>query len=595
MVVFFTNYEGVWEIATGRRVSQHESLPDVDVAWFLKDQHTFVSMGKDRDTISILNIETRQITTTKIGERPGYTHLENYALTDDKMAIGNRDGRLELWDIRTGKKTITIREQTEKTVNFRLGMSVNNHSVALKFSPDGTILASGNLDGTVQIWDTTSGEELIILNRKVDKMKILFHTPDDKLLTHEPWYKENISRPTALEFSPDGNILAIGNINSSIQLWNLTTSELIATFTGHTSNVYRLAFSPDGNTLASGSSDGTVRFWNIRTKAPRKTSITGHEWIRSASFMKSNSKLASVSSDGIVTAWDLKNFQKITNKTKKTLEIPRHWNSVVSLVFSPDGSKLRTHGLEDHSTNSDFEDFVLRITDVNTGRELASFPPDNESVFSPDGKTIAGSRGNRIYILNMETGEKQKITTSDHDEDADDNRSFVEAVAFSPDGKKIVSGTEFGQVQMWDVETGDELSSYFEVQHTEGNGNREPILNFAFSSDGSLLAMGSTKRIRLIGITKQTHYWDVSNTNISYEGLLISPDGSVLICGHFDGVIQLLDIPSGDILATLGKHANMVEALTFSPDGKTLISVGGGTIFFWDWDTVITNATQRGS
>ncbi len=590
---FLIKDEGVWEIGTGRRVSQHESLPDVGVAWFLKDHNTFVSMGKDRDTITILNIETRQTTTTEIGERPGYAHLEHYALTEDKMAIGSRDGRLELLDIRTGKKLITIREQTEKTVNFRLGTSEKNHSVALEFSPDGSILASGNLDGTVQMWDTTSGEELIILNRKVDKMRILFHTPDDKLITHEPWYKENISRPTALKFSPDGNILAIGNIDSSIQLWNLATSEFIATFTGHTSNVNRLAFSPDGNTLASGSTDGTVRFWNIRTKAPRKTRITGHEWIRSASFMKSNSKLSSVSSDGIVTVWDLETFQKTTNKTKKTVEMPRHWGTAATLVFSADGTKLRTMGLEVHSRNSDSDNYVLRITDVNTGRELDSFPHDNEDVFSPDGKTIAGSRGNRIYILNMETGEKQKIITSDHDEDSDDDKSFIYTLAFSPDSKKIVSGNEGGQVQMWDVETGDELCSYFEVQHTDGNSYRERILNFAFSADGSLLAVGSTKRIRLIGITKETYYWDVSDDNISYEGLLFSPDDSVLICGHFDGVIQLLDISTGDILATLDKHTYRIETLALSPDGKTLISFGGGTILFWNWDKVIANARKE--
>ncbi len=584
---------GVWEIDTGRRVSQHESLPDVGVAWFLKDHNTYVSMRKEGDTISILNIETRQITTTKIEERPGSIHQENYALTEDKIAIGNREGRLELLDIRTGKKLLMIREQTENTVGFPFGMSQKNHSVALEFSPDGTILASGNLDGTVQMWDTTNGEELIILNRNVDKMKILFHTPDDKLITHEPWYKENISRPTALGFSPDGNIFAIGNIDSSIQLWNLATSELITTFTGHISNVNRLAFSPDGNTLASGSSDGTVRFWNIRTKVPRKTRITGHEWIKSASFMKSNSKLASASSYGIVTVWDLETFQKTTNKTKKTLEMPRHWKSNVKLVLSPDGTKLSTNGLEVHSRNSDLDNSVLRIIDVNTGRELESFPTDNERVFSPDGNTIAGFRGNKIYILNLQTGEKQIINTSDHDEESEDNKPSIRTVAFSPDGKKIVSGNEDGQVQMWNVETGDELNSYFEVQHTDGNNYRERILNFAFSSDGSLLAVGSTERIRLIGITKETDYWHVSDNNISYEGLLFSPDDSVLICGHFDGVIQLLDISTGDILTTLGKHANMVEALAFSPDGKTLISVGGGTILFWDWDKVIANVRKE--
>lgn len=586
---FLKSQKGVWEISTGRQVSQHESLPDVKSAWFLNDRKTFVSLGEAKDTISILNIETRQITTTKIGERPGYAHLENYALTEDKIAIGSRNGLLELWDIRTGEKISTLRNQTEKQVRFWGGGTENNHSISLAFSPDGTILTSGNLDGTVQMWDTASGEELIVLNRNVDKMKMLFHIPDGKLLTHEPWERDNISRTTALEFSPDGKLLVMGNMNSSIQIWEYAKSELIATFTGHASNVNRLAFSPDGNTLASGSTDGTVRFWNIRKKEPFNARITGHEWIRSAAFMKNNTKLASVSSEGIVTAWDLETLHKTTNKTKKTLELPRYWNTYASLRLSPDGTKLLSQGIVDDSSNENFDHSVRRFTDVNTGRELSTFPDDNENVFSSDGKTVAGTRGNRIYLLNTESGEKRKIITADHDEDSDDHTTHIDAVAFSPDGKRLVSGTWGGHLQMWDVETATELSSFFQEQPTEKNSNREPILNFAFSYDGSLLAVASTNRIRLIGIAKDSYSWEVSDDNISYEGLLFSPDDSVLICGHFDGVIQLLDIATGDVLTTLGKHPNMVEALQFSPDKKTLMSVGGGTILFWDWDKVITS------
>lgn len=589
---FLANEKGMWEITTGQKVSQHDALPDIEVAWFLKDHKTFVSMGKAKDTISILNTETRQLTTTKIGKRHGYAHLENYALTEDKIAIGSRDGRLELWDTKTGKNLLTIREETEKGVSFGHGVSETNHSISLEFSPDGAILASGNLDGTIQLWDTLTGEELTILNKPMDKMKMLFNSPDGKLYTHEPWEKDRLSRATVLEFSPDGKILAIGSNNSSIQLWDTATSELITTFTGHSSKVYRLTFSPDGNTLASGSADGTVRFWDIETKAPRQTEITGHAWIRTVSFLKDNSTLASVSSDGIVTTWDLKTFQKTTHITKKTLEIPRHWKSGVSLVLSPDGTTLLTRGLEDDSSKSNFDDFVVRLTDVNTGRELVAFPDDNEEVFSPNGKTIAGSRGNRIYILNTETGEKHNITISEHDEDTDDDTPHIRALGFSPDGKEIVSGTMGGHVQMWDVETGTALSSFFEEQPAEGNTYREPILNFAFSSDGSLFAVGSTDRVRLIGRTKQTHFKEVSNTEISYEGLLFSPDDSTIICGHFDGRIQLLDVATGDILTTLDGHTNMIEALAFSPDNKTLISVGNGTILLWDWDKVFTSARK---
>jgi len=592
---FLTNDEGMWEIATGHRISQHDPLPDVDKAWFLKDRKTFVSMGEAKDIISILNIDTRQITTTKIGERPGYAHQENYALTEDKMVIGSRNGLLELWDIRTGEKLSTLRNPTNKTVHFRMGITPDNHSNSLTFSPDGTILASGNLDGTVQMWDTTSGEELIILNRNVEKRNILIRTPDDKLLANEPWEKDNISRPSALEFSPDGNILAIGNKNSSIQLWNFTTGELISTFTGHTSSISSLAFSPDGNTLASGSSDGTIRFWNVKTKEPHQSVIAGHAYEFNASFMKNNYKLASVSLFGIVTAWDLENFQKTTNKTKTTLEMARSWDMYVSLEFSPDGTKLLTHGLEDDSSKPNYDDFVLRFTDVNTGLDVKTFPESDGRTFSPDGKTIAGKGGNKIYLLNTGTGEKKKIITSKHDENSDERIPHVRTIAFSPDGTKLASGTSGGHLQMWDVETGTELSSYFEEQPPENNSYQEPILNMAFSSDGSLLAIGSTKRIRFIGRTEHTQFKEITyNKKESGDTFMFSPDNTFLIVGLGSGKIELWNISTGDKLTTLDGHSSSVQKLMFSPDNKTLMSVGaGGTILFWDWDNVVTNTRNE--
>ena len=65
-------------------------------------------------------------------------------------------------------------------------------------------------------------------------------------------------------FSPDGRILASGNDDFTIQLWDANTGEQIATLTGHLERVWSVAFSPDGKTLASGSDDGTVLLWRLR-------------------------------------------------------------------------------------------------------------------------------------------------------------------------------------------------------------------------------------------------------------------------------------------------------------------------------------------
>ena len=581
----------LWDVAIGHPVTLQDTLPAAAASRFSNDSKTLIFLSLSRDTIYRVDVETGETTTTKMEERPGSIHLENYALTEDKIAIGSRDGKVELWDTTTGKKLSTLRNQTEKEVRFWAGGSSKNRSISLAFSPDRTILANGNLDGTVQMWDTTTGEELTVLNKKMDKMKMLIHTPDGKLVTNEPWGTDNMSRPTELAFSPDGKILAIGSNNSSIQLWDIATNELITTFTGHIGSAHSLAFSADGNTLASGSSDGTVRFWDIKTKKPLQTSIAGHTWVRTAAFLKDSSTLASVLSNGITTVWDLKTSQKTTHITKKTLEIPMHWYTYVSLALSPDGTKLLTYGFENNTSNPHTYKSVIRLTDVNTGRDSITFSDKwGADTFSPDGKTLAGMAGDKIYLFNIETGEERKISLSDHDEDSDDDTPIISSLMFSPDGKKIVSGTIGGHVQLWDVETGNELSSFFGEQPPEGNTYQEPIQNFAFSSDGSLLAVGSTKRIRMIGRAKQPHFKEIPKDS---EAFIFSPDNTILIAGYWGGPIRLWDVPTGDELTTLDAHLTVVQNLIFSPDNKTLVSVGDGTILLWDWDKVLASARGR--
>ena len=585
----------LWDISAGSEVTLQDALPSAAVLRFSNDSKTLVCLSMSRDTIYRVDVETGETTATKMGERPGYLHLENYALTEDKIAIGNRKGTIELWDTMMGKKLSTL-SVPEKRINIGYGPTQDNHALTIAFSPDGTRLAAGNLDTTVQLWDTTTGEELITLQKPIERQSgiIFVQIQNGKHIVKNPMKDERMGRPSVLTFSPDGSLLACGSEDCTVKLWNIDTGELSVTFTGHLSTVYQLAFSADGNTLASGSADGTVRFWNIKLRKAIQTRIAGHMWMRTASLLDDGSTLASVSESGIITVWDLKNSQKTTFQTKTTLEEPLYWKAYRSLVLSPDGTILANRGIQSDSSKPNFDESVLRLTDVNTGRELVAFPRSSGYVFSPDGKTLAGSGSNKIHLLNTETGEKREIITSDHDEDSNEHKLFVETVAFSPDGKRIVSGTGGGHVQIWNVETGVELSSFFEELPPKGNQYQEPILNLAFSSDSSLIAVGSTERIRMIGRAKHPHFNEVTYTNRERSNTFIfSPDNTVLIVGYWGGRIRLWDIATGDKLTTLGGHSVSVQNFSFSPDNKTLISVGGGTILFWDWDKILTSAREK--
>ena len=566
----------LWEIATDRKVQFSDAPPAAAALRFSDDGKALISLSKSRDTISRLDIETGNRTENQLGKRPGYVHLETYALVPDKVAIGMDNGNIELWDTATGKKLSTIRENVEKlpVPDELIGMLGDNNSVlVLAFSPDGTRLASGNKDTTVQLWDTTSNHAPVTLRK------------------HTGW-------PTDLAFSPDGKLLASGGTDNTVILWDTVTGESLATFSDHLSDIRALAFSPDGAILASGSSDGTIQFWNTETRHPLPTHIAAHAGYLKALILKDDSTLVSVAGDGIITHWDLKTSEPTTLQTKNTVErtLFTDWRS--AFVFSPDGTQIAGIGLNHDLPNpTPWYDNILRMIDVSTGRELKTFPDiGGEMAFSPDGKILAYiPKRNKIHLLNVETGEILDISVSDPNYSPEDpRRPEVRTLLFAPDGKKLVSGTKGGKVQMWDVETGGALTSFFAEEPPIDDRYRDPIVTLAFSSDSSLLAVGSLKQIRLLGSSKQPHFQEVSHGEDTWSrALVFSPDNSVIVRSLKAGRIQLWDVITGDPLATLDGHTATVKTLEFSADSKTLISAAeDGTILLWDWDEVLKDPPQ---
>ena len=127
--------------------------------------------------------------------------------------------------------------------------------------------------------------------------------------------------------------------------------------------------------------------------------------------------------------------------------------------------------------------------------------------------------------MNIETGEILDISISDPNYDPEDQRHpEAKALIFSPDGKKLVSGTAGGKVQIWEVETGVEITSFFAEEPPIDDRYRDPIVTLAFSADSSLLAVGSLKQIRLLGSPKLPHFKEVSyGEDVWGTALVFSP------------------------------------------------------------------------
>jgi hypothetical protein len=184
---------------------------------------------------------------------------------------------------------------------------------------------------------------------------------------------------------------------------------------------------------------------------------------------------------------------------------------------------------------------------------------------SPDGLIlVSGSQDNTIKIWALETGDLLHTLT--------EHRGPVRAIAITPDGQTLISGAGDATIKIWDLETG-------ELQNTLTDHTRL-VRGLAIAPSGKTLASASWDQTLKI--------WDLTtgelqNTLMGHTNLVvsvaISPDGSTLVSGSDDDTIKIWDLSTGEELATLTNHRSDVFSLVFSLDGKTLVSAS--------WDQTI--------
>ena len=439
------------------------------------------------------------------------------------LATGEARGEVRVWDVATGKPLLVLPGHTAWV-----------RSVA--FSPDGTLLASASEDRTIRFWDTPSGHCVNLLRGHDDRVR-------------------------AISWSPDGATLASSSDDRTIRLWDTQTGECRHTLTGHRHRIYTIAFSPDGATLASGSRDCAIKLWDLATGLCSAT-LKGHcQGVSSVEFSPDGTLIASGSRDKTLKLWHLETGEMLRTLTG-------HSNGVALIRFHPNGQILASGGID--NTTRLWNPQTGECRQILRGHEAWVHSLD----FSPEGDILAsGSVDGAVKLWNSNTGECL-TTWQGYD-------SSIKCVAFSPDGNLIASGSDDKILRVWDATTGKCLHPW--PDHVG------VILSVAFSRDGRFLASASS------GIDRTIRLWDLTEgrcwkTLTGHDGAVWrvawSPDGRTLVSCSSDRTLKIWDVFGSTPPKTLTGHAEGLNSVTFSPDGMRIASGSDDrTIRLWNTQT----------
>ena len=326
--------------------------------------------------------------------------------------------------------------------------------------------------------------------------------------------------PRCIQFSPDSLLVAIGQNDLGISLWNVSTGRLLNTFDGHRDDIQDLAFHPGGHLLASSDRGGIVRLWHVQDDV-------SHE-----------------------------SFEHVIWPDV----LHAHEDRVWSLDFSNDGSQLVTA-----SRDCSFRVQRGRKRGLQTSLES---PSQVRATFAENGTKLVVAGKDQLEVWDPDTNQRRSVGKFS---------TYAIGLIAGGDGRTAVSVHRDGTAKLWNLANSKRPSDVVEL-------DADVFTNCVLSmfGDGQLGAVGLDDGIAFFQVRGQ-QFAPAPATLQHHEGGWLTPRGDLVITHQLNDLIAI-DVQTGSIVRTFVGHENSPRSVAFSRDQRWMVSGGSDrTVRIWDF------------
>ncbi|MGD8776355.1 MAG: caspase family protein, partial [Syntrophobacterales bacterium] len=519
---------------------------------------------------------------------------------------------------------------------------------AVAVSADSRLVLSGSEDGTLKLWEVTTGREVRTL-------------------------AGHSSAVTAVCFSPDDRFALSGSDKGRVMLWEVSTGRSIRRLKGHSSRIKSVAFSPDGRSVLFLSNEGltTVSKWirSVESKISTDRIVELRHWVHkyagpvavssdgrlalSAVYNTYDLKLwrisdglwirtfkerkhlafrtrfyASFSNDGryvlmqsayhgrkFVGLWETSTGRLLDSVSESLMTKSGNIGSISTATISPDSRFVLVINETGRGPGDRYS--LLSLFEIPTGRKVRTFDKAphriHSAVFSPDGRfLLTGNDDATLTLWEVSTGRKIRALKG--------AAVKISSTAYSPNRRLVLCAADDHTLKLWNISDGQNIRTF--------RGHTGNVTSVDFSPDGNHAVSGSDdKTVKLWNVSTGRHIrtfrghsdrvtsvafssgdrfvlsgakdetlklWDVATGRPirTFEGhnhwvtsAVFSPDGRHALSGAKDDVLKLWDVASGESIQSFVGHPGDVDAVAISPDGRYVLSGGWRSLILWDVST----------